>query len=405
MDVKEYKKEITVIFNRYSRRGYVDYWACSRLCSDLCDLLQHASNELSGKELFDVACRAFIKWGKTDKDDSDGDTQVFMGEIMTIWDVLHECNQQEISHEKMLQWFMKTLNGSVFDYMEEYLYEFMISHFKEIELLQIKFDFIQAKIQEKKEQLPEHSYFQYEIERFQIYCLQIMGERKDSIESIRKFAGKLNSDSAKEKLAEIEMEYGNLDRAIEIYQLLAVKEDSNSWRKNQYRMILKDIYKTQGQTEKYFQELKSLVYHEIGNRALYEEYRAYFAPEKWQEERELLFAGLKIGDSRANAWYEMEGRYDLIMDNIEASTNTMYLQEYEKELRKRYPERCLTVLANAADWQAAHSSKRSQYRHIARYLKWMTAYPGGFEMAAQLAEKYRAQYPRRRAMLDELDGF
>lgn len=57
MDAKEYKKEITLILHQYCRKGYVDYWSCGRLCTDLCNLLYRAADELPDKALFDVVCR------------------------------------------------------------------------------------------------------------------------------------------------------------------------------------------------------------------------------------------------------------------------------------------------------------------------------------------------------------
>ena len=70
----------------------------------------------------------------------------------------------------------------------------------------------------------------------------------------------------------------------------------------------------------------------------------------------------------------------------------------------RSPERCFAVLVKAADDSAERGKKRSDYRYIAKYLKWMMRYPGGRERAETLAETYRKKYPRRNAMLDELRG-
>ena len=72
---------------------------------------------------------------------------------------------------------------------------------------------------------------------------------------------------------------------------------------------------------------------------------------------------------------------------------------------KLYPQRCLKVLANAADRQAKNSKNRRDYKYIAKTLKKIVAQPGGKELAAELAAKYRAQYPRRSAMFDELKRF
>ena len=65
----------------------------------------------------------------------------------------------------------------------------------------------------------------------------------------------------------------------------------------------------------------------------------------------------------------------------------------------------MKVLANAADKHAEYSKKRSDYRYLAKTLKKIATHPGGKKLAAELAAKYRAWYPRRTAMLDELKDF
>lgn len=105
-----------------------------------------------------------------------------------------------------------------------------------------------------------------------------------------------------------------------------------------------------------------------------------------------------------NLWLSIEDRYDLIMDNAEPD-NEYVIDAYGKKLFSMYPDRCLKVLANAADRQARTSKNRRDYKYIARTLKKIATRPGGRELAAELAAKFRAQYPRRSAMIDELKRF
>ena len=81
------------------------------------------------------------------------------------------------------------------------------------------------------------------------------------------------------------------------------------------------------------------------------------------------------------------------------------IDAYGKILFGLYPDRCLKVLANAADRQTRNSKNRRDYKYVARTLKRIAAQPGGKEIAAELAAKYRVQYPRRSAMIDELKRF
>lgn len=81
----------------------------------------------------------------------------------------------------------------------------------------------------------------------------------------------------------------------------------------------------------------------------------------------------------------------------------MRISSYGEKLFNLYPDRCLKVLANAADSQARISKNRRDYKYIARTLKKIAAYPEGRVLAAELAAKYRAQYPRRTAMVLRLE--
>ncbi|MFC2658663.1 MAG: hypothetical protein ACFN1F_07730, partial [Segatella sp.] len=55
-----------------------------------------------------------------------------------------------------------------------------------------------------------------------------------------------------------------------------------------------------------------------------------------------------------------------------------------------------------ADSEMDGATERKGYRHVARILKKIKKYPNGAEAAEKLAEKYRQEYPRRRALWDEL---
>ena len=117
MEFKEYRDEINHIFAAYSRRGFVDYYNCRGLWSDMTSLMTEATADLGRqgqyKELFELANKAFLKWAKTDKDDSDGETQDFVCYVFSAWDVVYAADDPKINHAKMLEWFLKNLDLSL----------------------------------------------------------------------------------------------------------------------------------------------------------------------------------------------------------------------------------------------------------------------------------------------------
>lgn len=407
MEFKEYRDEINAIFASYSRRGYVSYYNCRGLWSDMTSLLTEATADLKRqgqfKELFDLACKAFLKWAKTDKDDSDGETQDFVCYVFEAWDAVYEAEDIKMPHSKMLDWFLKNLDGSVIDYMEDELYRYMMEHFKEEELLKKKMVFLKDRIQIQKNS-GDRFQVEYHLPRCQEYLLTLMGELHYPIKEIRSYAKTIKSYFVKETLAKIELDYGNLDEAISAYEELADREDQRYGR-NEYREKLMRIYQENGMQEKYFESLKKALLAAKGDVELWKEYKVIFSSDEWPNACEEIFSTARIGDIRMNTWYEEEGRYDLIMDCVEAVNNTTQLKEYEKKLKKLYPERCLAVLVSNAEQMAQDGNKRSDYRRLAGLLNWIQKYPGGDDVSEQLAEKYREAYPRRKAMLEEIAGF
>ena len=60
-----------------------------------------------------------MEWSRTDKDDSNGETQDFCACIYDIWETIYLDGEQSIPHIRMLNTLLEHLEGRVLDYMEE----------------------------------------------------------------------------------------------------------------------------------------------------------------------------------------------------------------------------------------------------------------------------------------------
>lgn len=154
-------------------------------------------------------------------------------------------------------------------------------------------------------------------------------------------------------------------------------------------------------TEAYNEELYQMVLVNPGNEDYYLEYKAFFSDTEWPAKwgKLLAFFGNRL--EKINSWLILEGRWDLIMNNAEPD-NEHVMKYYGKELALFYPERCFKVWSNNSDRIMSGGINRRDYRYAVHFLKEIAKHPGGKEIASQLAEKYRSQYPRRNAMIDEL---
>ena len=405
MDAKEYKAELTKSFKRNSDHGFVDWSHMGRLDKEVRGILSEAHYELArtkDKDLFDVCCAAFLKWGKTNMDDSSGYTHGFAHEVFWYWDGIYDRQDPDIDHAKMFKWFIKNGNGTVMDYMEEYLMEYLIGHFPEPELQDLKMDFLNEKLDAAQEAAKKDSWKSTEVQMIKCDILKVMIDQKKPIEDIRRYASAIKDDDAKVLLAETELKLGNTERCIDIYERLA-RTEAKRWGPYKYNLKLKDLYKEYGTRDQYFDQVVNLLTLMMGDTDVLEEYKGFYAAEKWPELRDQLFNAIDLKTWQALPWYEHEGCYDRLMDAIEVC-GANYLPDYEKQLSQRYPERCLDLLSDEIEKMAERANNRNGYRKVSKVLKHLSIYPEGNVRASQLAMKLRAKNERKTAFLDELKG-
>ena len=75
-------------------------------------------------------------------DDSDGGTGILADEIYDLWTkLLEQAGADE--KRKMFQWFTEHLDGSVIDYLEEYIERILMEGFSEKEYMPQKLSFVE----------------------------------------------------------------------------------------------------------------------------------------------------------------------------------------------------------------------------------------------------------------------
>lgn len=396
----EYRKEITAVFRRNTSRGFSDWRQCEELCDEICYFLRDAAHALvrEGRyaDLFDITNRCFMKWSSTDKDDSNGETQYFCACVQDNWATVYEKGRVDISHATMLKWFVKQLEEhTVIDYMEDDLYDFLLSYFKGEEELALKKAMLEHVMEDPE--IPE-----YHVSVLQEYYLRVLADMKVPIEDIRGIAAESGGYCIEAVLAKIEVEYGNLDAAIALYEKRIAERPDPYWS-NESRRALIDIYRKSGDKEKEFEQLHGLLWANVGNSEIFLEYKQHFTEEDWPQEWDRILEALD-NQPKGARWYAIEGRFDILMDVVEQEQNDAMLDTYT-ELEGLYPERCMKIRVECVRADAARANKRAHYRWLARKLKRISRYAGGTEVARGLAAEFAAAYPRRSAMLDELWSF
>ena len=135
------------------------------------------------------------------------------------------------------------------------------------------------------------------------------------------------------------------------------------------------------------------------------ELKAICSEEEWVEQRTQLLEKLK-GSPCAYQLMETEGLYEEMLQGISREVYDSgwisRMDEYEKTLKAKFPEKVRDIYVSYVRQTAGRTSSRNQYRSLMDYLRKIKKYPDGKETAVEIAKEWRAMYSRRSAMMDEL---
>lgn len=308
----------------------------------------------------------------------------------------------ELLKKKMFQWFMEHLNGSVIDYMEEYLEETLFENFNEEAFLAEKLAFTDEQVRKFKQEEDSWS-IGYAAGKWAIRHIAIMEEQNAADSAIDAYCERHQEFSPVRKyLIERHMNRKAYDKAIYLLEEgKKVDRDSPGLVRN-YSLELKNIYKQTGNNQGYERELWSLMLeYQRGNMDIFNELKVLYSEEEWEKQREVIFEKISPYSGVADL-YESEELYDRLLKIVLESPNLYTLQAYEKSLKKLYPQELLKKYESVVQGMASHTSNRKRYQEIVDILRRMQKYPEGKQKVSCIVNEWRSIYSNRRAMMDEL---
>lgn len=406
-DMKRYKNQINSIFRRYAgHHDFVDYKNAWGFISELEEVLDNDiqamvdNNQL--EEAFELTNYIFIKVGNQYMDDSDGGTGEIANNCLQIWqEILYKCDIK--LKREMFNWFIAHLDGSVIDYMEDYIERFIFDNFKEEEFLENKLIFLDNEINEyKKDKDSWLSSFRLgELALHRIEILETKNVDQNKIEEYCK--ENLEINQVRKYYIEICINKKDYDMATKLLREGKDKEKDRPGIVTNYSLKLKDLYKQIGEQKLYEEELWSLVLnYKAGDVELYKELKSIYTDKEWMKEREIVFS--KLSPYRGiDKLYELEGLYERLIELVLNSHGLYMVMEYEAILKDIYPKELLNKYENTVKAMATNTSSRAHYREIVSILRRMKKYPKGKEKVSEIVSDWRLRYRNRPAMMDELN--
>lgn len=405
-DINNYIGQVDIIADRYmGRNHFISYYEADGFISELEEIIDEDVRRMidNGNYLsaFEVMNYIFVLIGDVDMDDSDGDTGMLADRIYQLWlELLVKVSSKE--KRKMFDWFTSHLDGSVIDYLEEYIEQIIIEEFEEKEYEQAKLDFIEDMIARSERKDSDWSR-DYGVGKWAVRYLEMLQEKKASDEQIEEVCKRYwKNSSVRRYYVDICMKKKEYDHVLQILDECILLDKQYRGLISEYSKKKKEIYLLQGNKSAYIEQLWKLVLeHEAGDLELYRELKKQYTADEWLVKREEIFGKLPAY-AHVEKLYKEEKLYDRLLVYVLNSPGLYALQEYEKVLKKEYPEQILNKYKDEVSKMAVHTSDRKNYAHLVSLLRKMQQIKGGSKLVEQIVAEWKIKYKNRPAMMDEL---
>lgn len=405
-DINNYTRQVDIIADRYlGRNHFISYFEADGFISELEEIIDEDVRRMidNGNYLsaFEVMNYIFVLIGDVDMDDSDGGTGMLADRIYQLWlELLVKVSSEE--KRKMFDWFTSHLDGSVIDYLEEYIEQIIMGEFEEKEYEQAKLDFIEDMIARSERKDSDWSR-DYGVGKWAVRYLEMLQEKKASDEQIKEVCKRYwKNSSVRRYYVDICMKKKEYDQVLQILDECILLDKQYRGLILEYSEKKKEIYLLQGNRSAYIEQLWKLVLeHDPGNLELYRELKKQYTADEWLVKREEIFGKLPEY-AHVERLYKEEKLYDRLLVYVLNSPGLYALQEYEKVLKKDYPEQILNKYKDEVSKMAVHTSNRKNYTQLVSLLRKMQQMKGGSKLVEQIVSEWKIKYKNRPAMMDEL---
>ncbi len=406
-DIKRYKNQVDAIANRYlGRNQFIDYYEADGFISELEDSIDENVDRMidNGDYLyaFELINYIFQLIGDVDMDDSDGGTSILANRIYEIWiELLSKVNSGD--KRKMFEWFTSHLDGSIIDYLEEYIEQIIMEEFEEKEYKKDKQSFIEMMVKKSEKEESDWSR-SYEVGKWAMRYLSLLDEQGVDEKEIKAFCKKYWSNSSVRRYyIDLCMSKKDYDRAIEVLDESILLDGKYIGLISEYSQMKKEIFLLQGNKEAYLNQLWRLVLeHKAGDVDLYKELKKQYTTDEWLVKREEIFKKLPKY-AHVGELYKEEKLYDRLLGFVLQSPGLYAVQKYENVLKKDYSEQLLDKYRDEVNKMALNTSNRKCYQEMVSLLRRMQQMKGGSGIVEDICCQWRIKYKNRPAMMDELN--
>lgn len=406
---KQWNRKLDQIKSRCGGyRGYMDYYFAEVYANELDEYMCEQLVQLKGlgffSEAFDLICTVFEEAVSQDMDDSDGGLAMLCSSCSEQWEQLIPLATAEQQAE-MYEWFRNFSPDSDYDYCEDIIQTILYSpvwqgeqllsglRLLDEEIAAIDTDNMTWRTECKLENF---------IEKRMDIMLRLGYDHGDAEEYLRKY---YSLPRARQLMTDLLLADNKTEKAIALLRESKEIDSDRIGLVASYSEKLMEIFEQSQHEDAYYEELMFYALSCPQRDLKYAELLKEKTPEKeWVALRRKLLESPSMRFHR-NDLLASEEMYAELLESVANMGRFSVISEldrYESVLSKHYPEKVRDRYAEYIVSEMRTASQRSTYHHLAGYLKKLCSYPGGEELAKQIAADWRKDYPRRRAMLDEI---
>ena len=377
------------------RGGFIDYERAYDYTSDLCEYMDGAIEPLLENHMtmdaFELVGLVFTEAVGQDMDDSDGGLTMLAERCESYWTELFGAPGAD--RRKMLDWFRSAMKDSI---LEGKLLAIVLENFRDDAMLPEVLKIVDERIADTT---GEYSLARLVQDR--INTMKRMGKTAEEIEAYRKTLWAHPFIRAQE-LDQMEEE-GRWAEALALLAECEERDKGNDMLLRGYSERRIRILSRSGQRAAYAEALKKHVFtFRQWNMEYVDQLKAVTPEGEWPPILERLFTDRNTRRLRQSLQLS-EGMQEQLLQELEAIPEPYEILRLEADLRDLYPERVRDLMLKCADADMRRASTRKGYENVVGFLKRINRFPEGKEKASALAKAWRLRYPRRKAMMEELD--
>jgi len=404
--LKYYFDKAADIYDEYSdRNGWVGYSEAWDFACDLLDMIDADVGRLIDRKeymkAFKVLNFIFLLVGDIDMDDSDGGISMIGTRATEMW-LEMSAKADEEDKEAMFDWFVAQFDGTIIDYMEDYMEQVLTHGFTEKKFAHKKLKFAEEMILKAKNNKSEWT-VEYTLDKWSVFALDQLEELDAGNEKIREFCKDYwESSGVRSYYVDFCIKTAMYDEALAILDESLLIDENYRGRVNKYNEKKKEIFKLKGDEAAFLNMLWEIAtVHKPGDITSFNELKSQYSEDEWTEIRKEYLQRVPQNTDLSEV-FSSEKMYDELLESVLKCSGIWKVSNYKNVLKRNYSKEILEKYKVELDKMAVFANNRKDYRNLVRILKEMLTIEGGKNTVAEIIDEWRIVYRRRPAMMEEL---